>query len=309
MKPEPRVVGFTASGRPARWSRCLGTGRGRLRRGVSSPDRLRTRRTAAIAPGFGPSRSRTSACSKATASRCGSSSRRRIAGRLARARVSRPGESAAARGERSWRVLGLGTGEVRTLRYRIHYPRWGVYPVGSLRLWARTASSRSRRSAERDPARPRRARLPAARAAATAREAARHTSGKWESSGGGRGEGIEFAELRFSRPASVRRVNWRASARRGRLLVSDRLPERSSDVVLFLDSLGAAGEEADARRRGSRRRIVDRGVSAPARSGRPAELRRRTGVGAPCSGLRQHYRIIDAVLERVLGSSAGATRA
>jgi uncharacterized protein (DUF58 family) len=31
-------------------------------------------------------------------------------------------------------VLGLGTGEVRTLRYRIQYPRWGAYPVGSLRL-------------------------------------------------------------------------------------------------------------------------------------------------------------------------------
>ena len=59
------------------------------------------------------------------------------------------------------------------------------------------------------------------------------------------GEGIEFAELRTLEPGErARRVNWRASAARGRLLVNDRLPERSSDVVLFLDALGTTGTSA-----------------------------------------------------------------
>ena len=102
------------------------------------------------------------------------------------------------------------------------------------------------------------------------------------------------------RPSSVLvRVFWRASAVRGRLLVNDRLPERSSDVVIFLDALGAATTSAAS--------TLDHAVRAAA-SLSEAYLRRRDRVGllrfggdlewiVPGSGLRQQYRIADAVLE------------
>jgi uncharacterized protein (DUF58 family) len=120
------------------------------------------------------------------------------------------------------------------------------------------------------------------------------------------GEGIEFAELRFLAPGErARRVNWRATAARGRLLVSDRLPERSSDVVVFLDAFGAAATSAAS--------TLDDAVRAAA-SLTEAYLRRRDRVGLlrfggdlewiiPGSGLRQQYRIADALLESELARS------
>ena len=57
---------------------------------------------------------------------------------------------------------------------------------------------------------------------------------------------------------------------RGRLLVNDRLPERSSDVVIFLDALGAAATSAAS--------TLDRAVRAAA-SLSDAYLRRRDRVG------------------------------
>jgi uncharacterized protein (DUF58 family) len=113
------------------------------------------------------------------------------------------------------------------------------------------------------------------------------------------GEGIEFSEIREFRPGErVRRINWRASARRGELLVSDRLPERSSEVVLFLDSLTEAATEEES--------TLDLAVRAVA-SLVGAHLRGRDRVGLlnfggelewvlPSAGARQHYRIVDAVL-------------
>jgi uncharacterized protein (DUF58 family) len=195
-------------------------------------------------------------------------------------------------------VLSLGAGEVRPLRYRIEYPRWGVYPVGALRLLGAHRLFMLSSSADRDPARlvrvyPHLARLRrlvkplATRPASGSRPAA--TSG----------EGIEFAELReFRAGERVRRVNWRASARRGQLLVSDRLPERSSDVVLFLDSLTEASTDQES--------TLDLAVRAVATLV-GAYLRQRDRVGLlsfggdlewvlPSAGARQHYRIIDAVL-------------
>jgi len=61
-----------------------------------------------------------------------------------------------------------------------------------------------------------------------------------------RAEGIEFADLRPFVPGDrVRRINWRATARRGEPWVTETHPERNSDVVIFLDTfLEARGEEA-----------------------------------------------------------------
>jgi uncharacterized protein (DUF58 family) len=63
---------------------------------------------------------------------------------------------------------------------------------------------------------------------------------------GARGDGLELAELREFRAGDrVRRIDWRASARRGTLLVSDRLLERNADVVLLLDTFSQVGDGRD----------------------------------------------------------------
>jgi len=195
-------------------------------------------------------------------------------------------------------VLGLRAGEVRTLRYRIECPRWGLYPVGAVQLVGMHRLCMIRSTETRDPTRPlrvypRRERLRrlleplATRLASGSRPAA------------ARGEGIEFADIREFRPGErVRRINWRASARRGQLLVTDRLPERSSEVVLFLDSMTEAASDQDS--------TLDHAVRAVA-SLAGEYLRRRDRVGLlnrggelewvlPSTGARQHYRIVDAVL-------------
>ncbi len=54
------------------------------------------------------------------------------------------------------------------------------------------------------------------------------------------GDGIEFAEIRQYSPGSPGRINWRATARRGEPYVNLRHPERSTDVILLVDSFSAA---------------------------------------------------------------------
>ena len=52
-----------------------------------------------------------------------------------------------------------------------------------------------------------------------------------------KGDGIEFADIRAWSPGDrLRRINWRATARRRELWVNDQHPERNTDVVLFLDT-------------------------------------------------------------------------
>lgn len=114
-----------------------------------------------------------------------------------------------------------------------------------------------------------------------------------------RGDGIEFAEVRSFVPGDrIRRINWRASARRGELYVNEHHPERSTDVVLFLDSF------VDVRHEG--RGTLDFAVSA-ASALATAYLDRKDRVGliafggvlawlVPESGLKQRYRIVDALI-------------
>src|SRR3954453_18900113 len=72
-----------------------------------------------------------------------------------------------------------------------------------------------------------------------------------------KGEGLEFADLRPFAPGDrIRRINWRASARRGDLWVNEFHAERNADVILFLDSF------ADARRGGTG--TLDQAVRAAA---------------------------------------------
>lgn len=58
------------------------------------------------------------------------------------------------------------------------------------------------------------------------------------------GRGIEYADIRqFTAGDSVRDINWRASARSQDLLVSERHPDRSTDVVLLLDTFTESGHD------------------------------------------------------------------
>lgn len=115
-----------------------------------------------------------------------------------------------------------------------------------------------------------------------------------------RADGIEFADIREWHPGDrLRRVNWRASARRGDLWVNEQHPERNTDIVLFLDTF------TDVRLRS--RGTLDLTVRAAA-SLAHRYLQRKDRVGLvsfggyltwllPESGTRQLYRIVDSLLQ------------
>ncbi|MDQ5822215.1 MAG: DUF58 domain-containing protein [Actinomycetota bacterium] len=115
----------------------------------------------------------------------------------------------------------------------------------------------------------------------------------------GKGEGIEFADIRpFAAGDRMRRINWRVSARRGELFVNDRHPERNTDVIIFLDSF----TEARAGEHGTLELAVRAAASLAA-----LYLQRKDRVGLvsfggvlswllPATGLVQRYRILDSVI-------------
>ena len=115
-----------------------------------------------------------------------------------------------------------------------------------------------------------------------------------------RGDGIEFADLRPFLPGDrPRSINWRATARRGGLMVNQRHPERATDVVLFLDSFLDV--------RGPTGSTLDQAVGAAA-SLAAAYLRQRDRVGLvsfggfvqflqPGSGQAALYRLLDTLME------------
>jgi len=121
-----------------------------------------------------------------------------------------------------------------------------------------------------------------------------------------RGDGIEFADLRpFIAGDRVRRINWRASARRAELWVNEAHPERNADVVLFLDTfaearLGATG-------------TLDLAVRAAA-SLVSRYLARNDRIGlvsfggilrwlVPAGGVTQLYRLVDSLLDSEIALS------
>ena len=132
----------------------------------------------------------------------------------------------------------------------------------------------------------------------------------------GRGDGIEFADIRpFAAGDRARAVNWRASARRppGELWVNDRRPERSADVVLLLDTFG--DDDAD---RGA---TLDRAVRSLAAVATAFHAQRdRLGFLtfggqlrwiAPGLGERALLRIVDGLLDTevlVTSTWAGVSR-
>jgi uncharacterized protein (DUF58 family) len=115
-----------------------------------------------------------------------------------------------------------------------------------------------------------------------------------------RGEGIEFADMRPFVPGDrVRRVNWRATARRGVPWVNEAHPERNSDVVIFLDTF------AEARRDDTG--TLDLAVRAAATfAGHYLKQKDRVGLVSfggvlnwltVSSGMTQLYRVLDSLID------------
>jgi uncharacterized protein (DUF58 family) len=97
----------------------------------------------------------------------------------------------------------------------------------------------------------------------------------------------------------VRRINWRASARRGQLHVNEMRPERNSDVVIFLDTFTELTDPS-----GTSLEMMVRAAAALV----DGYLRRRDRVGLvgfggtlrwlrPAMGERQLYRLVDALID------------
>jgi uncharacterized protein (DUF58 family) len=196
-------------------------------------------------------------------------------------------------------TVRIGRGESRTLELGVLARRWGAHIVGPVYVRARDPLGLLAWEAtlgEPQPLRvyPREEQL---RRMLAPREpqllAGNDVSRR-------KGEGIEFADIRpFAHGDLVRRVNWRASARRDALWVNEAHPERNVDVILFLDSF------AEARLAGEG--TLDFAVRAAA-SLADAYIQRRDRVGLisfggilrwllPGMGALQHYRILDALLD------------
>ena len=218
-------------------------------------------------------------------------------------------EGVSAVGDAGRTAFRLGAGESRRFDYELACERWGAYRIGLVDVRIRSAFGLLSTTGQVDAelplrAYPRRERL--------LRVVQAHDTTPFSGSQVSRakGEGIEFADIRpFAAGDRVRRVNWRASARRERMYVNESHPERASDVILFLDSFAEA--------RGSGEGTIDQAVRA-ASSLADAYLERRNRVGLvsfggilrwlpPAMGMRQQYRIVDALIETELARSYFST--
>jgi uncharacterized protein (DUF58 family) len=196
-------------------------------------------------------------------------------------------------------VLRLGHDQDRSVDLRLRAQRWGAYLLGGLRVRAHDRFGVLLHEQRLEPALP----LKVYPHAETLRALLRPQETQVFSGNQvarTRGEGIEFADLRPFAPGDrLRRINWRASARRGTIWVNEAHPERNADVVIFLDTFAEA--------RGGGRGTLDLAVGA---AGSLAEryLRNKDRVGLvgfggvlnwllPATGVVQLYRIVDSLLD------------
>ena len=139
-------------------------------------------------------------------------------------------------------TVALRDGEPREVTVLVQVPRWGVYAFGPVTVtWhgrGRLTAGRVVVDAETLRALPRAEEFEAPAAHPFTRalggtHVARVT-----------GSGIEPTGVREFRPGDpLRHVNWRVTARRGALHVTEQLPERNAEVVLFLDTFVDRGPE------------------------------------------------------------------
>ena len=193
----------------------------------------------------------------------------------------------------------LRAGESRTYPLTLRCRRWGVYHVGRLELrvrdvfrivaWQARVNDTTRIKAYPRAETLRRILPPRETQVFTGSEVARAKS-----------EGIEYADLReYVAGDRLREINWRASARREKLVVNERHPERNTDVVVFVDSF------ADVRR-GERSTLDDAVRATAGLAARYLERRDRVGLVTyggvlrwlqPGMGQAQRFRLVETVLE------------
>ena len=114
------------------------------------------------------------------------------------------------------------------------------------------------------------------------------------------GRGVEYADIRTYVPGDqLRTVNWSVSARRGRLHVTQRLTDRSADVVVLVDSypqpVGPATDSTERTVRGAAQ-VVQTALRNGDRAGIVALGGRRPRWLGADIGQRQFYRVLDTVL-------------
>jgi uncharacterized protein (DUF58 family) len=196
-------------------------------------------------------------------------------------------------------ALRLRAGQTRTIEIRLCASRWGGYGIGRLRYRARDVLGLQTWEGTLGEAKPLRV-YPRAQELRSLLPPLETQVFVGNQVSRVKGEGIEFADIRpFTAGDRVRRINWRASARRDSLWVNEHHPERNSDVILFLDTF------AEVRRAG--RGTIDLAVRA-AGSLAARYLQRKDRVGlvsfggflswlTPASGAVQLYRILDSLLQ------------
>ena len=203
-------------------------------------------------------------------------------------------------------ALTQGAGEERAIAVRLTCRRWGAYWLGDVHLRAHDRFRLFTWERHLDRHAPLKVfPVPDALRALVRPFETQVSTGSHVAAQ--RGDGIEFADLRPFLPGDrPRSINWRATARRGALMVNQRHPERATDVVLFLDSFldvrGPAGS------------TLDQAVGAAA-SLAAAYLRQRDRVGLvsfggfvqwlqPGSGQGALYRLLDTLMETQVFATA-----
>lgn len=138
-------------------------------------------------------------------------------------------------------ALPLAAGEPANRTWSVRGQRWGLYRFGQVWLRVRDRFGLFHYESRVDAGRALRV-YPGADALLTMVRPVGTRATAGEQVARAKGDGIEFADLRPFVPGDrVRRINWRASARRGALWVNEAHPERNADIVLFLDTFAEAG--------------------------------------------------------------------
>lgn len=196
-------------------------------------------------------------------------------------------------------AVRLAAGEARRLVLRLRCARWGGYRVGRVVFRARDRFDVAAWEWEADLRAPlkvypreelvRELLRPADTQVFSGNHVARQ-----------KGEGIEFVDLRpFAVGDRVRRVNWRASARRGELWVNEQHAERNADVILFLDTFTEATDGGGS--------TLDLALRAAASlTARYLQQKDRVGFVTfggtlnwmlPGTGTTQLYRLVDSLID------------
>ncbi len=195
------------------------------------------------------------------------------------------------------RVLRIAPGDHRLVDMPVRAGRWGGHLAGGARVRATGLAGAVWFTGAAPAAADLRV-LPGIERMRTVVAPARTQAAVGPRRSGARGDGLELAEVRPWVPGDhVRRLHWRATARRGELYVAERHPERSADVLIFVDTF------ADIQ--GEREGALTLAIRAAAGLAE-AHLRVRDRVGvvtfggvlhwlAPGAGIAHALRIADAL--------------